>query len=209
MTLKSDELDAQRRLVFQPERHKQPVPSNEYVDRVLVTTNENHHRIYNQLQTDLEVPTELALQRDLEVLINLEFPIGQDLKANHQIQVDLAHLIDNSILIGLGVLIVLVRISNKEILIGQVLNSVTKSLMVLENQFHLMNFYNFKKLTNLIKTNLGQRITQNKSLSHLNRTLKLLILVQMLGRVPKNLLIELFQIVQKNQEDQIGMIVPN
>ena len=84
-----------------------------------------------------------------------------------------------------------------------------KSPLGLGSQYHLMNFYNFKKLINLRKTNLVKRITKNKILSHLNRRRKLLIVVQMLLQVPKNLLIEHFQIVQKNQERQIGMIVQN
>jgi len=53
--------------------------------------------------------------------------------------------------------------------IGLVLNSMVKNHLELESQYLLMNFYNFKKLTNLIVTNKLQKIRKNKILRQRNR----------------------------------------
>ena len=59
------------------------------------------------------------------------------------------------------------------------------------------------------KDKLGIKNNEKQNIEHLNRRRKRLIVVQMLLQVPKNHLIEHFQIVQKNLERQTGMIAQN
>ena len=71
------------------------------------------------------------------------------------------------------------------------------------------------ELLQLQKTNKSEKDklviknNEKQNIEHLIRRRKLLIVVQMLLQVQKNLLIEHFQIVQKNLERQTGMIAQN
>ena len=103
--------------------------------------------------------------------------------------------------------------------IGLDLNSMVKILLELESQYHQMNSYNFKKLTNLRITNkllrimtskiMANKIMASKILRQQNRRRKLQLVVHIMPLIQKNHLIGHFQIILKNQERQTGTIVQN